>query len=57
MFELASNYEAMVIPGFAGQALSREQFLARLADLQYSPTATTSRSSEDNSRRQVARSP
>ena len=29
------DYEAMVIPVFVGQALSREQFLSRLVDLQY----------------------
>ena len=29
------DYEAMVIPAFVGQSLSREQFLARLVDLQY----------------------
>lgn len=29
------DYEAMVIPVFVGQATSREQFLARLVDLQY----------------------
>ncbi|MBP9902077.1 MAG: DEAD/DEAH box helicase family protein, partial [Verrucomicrobia bacterium] len=29
------DYEAMVIPVFVGQAVSREQFLARLVDLQY----------------------
>ena len=29
------DYEAMVIPVFVGQAISREQFLARLVDLQY----------------------
>ena len=29
------DYEQMVIPVFVGQAVSREQFLARLVDLQY----------------------
>jgi excinuclease ABC subunit B len=29
------DYEAMVIPVFVGQAVSREQFLSRLVDLQY----------------------
>ncbi|HTI98383.1 MAG TPA: DEAD/DEAH box helicase family protein, partial [Dongiaceae bacterium] len=29
------DYEAMVIPLFVGQALSREQYLSRLVDLQY----------------------
>ncbi len=29
------DYEQMVIPVFAGQAITREQFLARLVDLQY----------------------
>ncbi len=29
------DYEAMVIPVFVGQSLSREQFLSRLVDLQY----------------------
>ncbi len=29
------DYEAMVIPVFVGQAISREQFLSRLVDLQY----------------------
>jgi excinuclease ABC subunit B len=29
------DYEAMVIPVFVGQAISREQFLTRLVDLQY----------------------
>ncbi|MFO1487431.1 MAG: excinuclease ABC subunit UvrB [Verrucomicrobiota bacterium] len=34
------DYEAMVIPVFVGQTLSREQFLSRLIDLQYSRNDT-----------------